>query len=111
MRELIGEKIRDLRVKHNMTLECLSNDLGMSRQRLARIEKGQSDISLDILQKLSKIFDVKVGDLTNDSDTQEVSFRGQESGTSSFGIVSEMIDFFFANKRLYDSSIEEDLDD
>lgn len=62
MRELIGEKIRDLRVKHNMTLECLSNDLGMSRQRLARIEKGQSDISLDILQKLSKIFDVKVGE-------------------------------------------------
>ena len=111
MRELIGEKIRDLRVKHNMTLECLSNDLGMSRQRLARIEKGQSDISLDILQKLSKIFDVKVGDLTNVSDTLEVSFRGQESGTSSFGIVSEMIDFFFANKRLYDSSIEEDLDD
>ena len=37
MRELIGEKIHDLRVKRNITLECLSNDLGMSRQRLARI--------------------------------------------------------------------------
>ena len=111
MRELIGEKIHDLRVKRNITLECLSNDLGMSRQRLARIEKGQSDISLDILQKLAGVFGVTVGELTDVDDSPSVSFRGQESGTSSFGVVNEMIDFFFANKRLYDSFIEEEQDD
>ena len=111
MRELIGEKIHDLLVKRNITLECLSNDLGMSRQRLARIEKGQSDISLDILQKLAGVFGVTVGELTDVDDSPAVSFRGQESGTSSFGVVNEMIDFFFANKRLYDSFIEEEQDD
>ena len=46
MKLLIGEQIRKLREARKVTQEEISDALGMSRQRFARIEKGITDISL-----------------------------------------------------------------
>lgn len=57
----LGEKIRELRKEKNMTQEELAEKIGTKKTYISRIERGQSDIQLGTLNKLSQIgFDQKV---------------------------------------------------
>ena len=61
MNELLGSRIKALRIAKNLTQEQVADQIGVSRQKYARVESGTNSITLDILSKVAEILDVKIG--------------------------------------------------
>lgn len=102
MNELLGGRIKALRNAKNFTQEQIADQIGVSRQKYARIENGTNNITLDILSKIAKALDVSVGDITRILDeTPVIAYRAGEKNESSKKIF-DMLDLFFANKHMYD---------
>lgn len=109
MNELLGNRIKALRKTKNLTQEQLADQIGISRQRYARIEKGTNNISLDILSKIAKALDITVNDITKVLDeTPVVSYRVGDKSSSSKEIF-DMLDLFYANKHLFTKLQDNDL--
>ncbi len=102
MNEKLGSRIRALRSARNFTQEQLADQIGISRQKYARIESGVSSITFDILSKIAEVLGVTVGDITRVLDeTPAVSYRAGGENESSKKIF-DMLDLFYANKHMYD---------
>lgn len=109
MKKAIGEKIRELRENNKITQETLAEALNISRQKLARIEKGQNDISFELILKIAKELGVSPSSITCVAETQTCEvFRSGGNSSNSFSEVKEIIDMFFANRTLYNRMIMED---
>lgn len=102
MNEMLGSRIKALRSAKNFTQEQVADQIGVSRQKYARIESGVNSITLDILSKVAEVLDVTVGDITRILDeTPVVAYRaGEESGSSKK--IFDMLDLFYANKHMYE---------
>lgn len=101
MNALLGERIKALRIAEKYTQEQVAEQLGISRQKYARIEKGINNITLDSLTKIAKVLDVSVGDITKVLDEEPmVEYRVGEDNASSERIF-DMLDLFYANKHMY----------
>lgn len=101
MNELLGSRIKALRMAKYFTQEQVADQIGVSRQKYARIENGANSITLDILSKVAGVLDVTVGDITRVLDeTPAVVYRAGVEGTSSEKIF-DMLDLFYANKHVY----------
>ncbi len=101
MNVLLGNRIKALRNAKGYTQEQLAEQLGVSRQKYARIENGTNSITLDILSKVADILDVTVGDITRVLDeTPAVAYRAGD-GDGSCDKIFDMLDLFYANKHLY----------
>ncbi len=100
MNEMLGNHIRALRNAKKLTQEQVADQIGISRQKYARIESGVNSITFDILSKVAKVLDVTVGDITKVLDeTAAVAYRtGEESGSSKK--IFDMLDLFYANKSM-----------
>ena len=100
MNEVLGERIKALRNAKNFTQEQIADQIGVSRQKYARIESGTNSITLDILSKVAEVLDVTVGDITRVLDeAPAVEYRiGEESGSSKK--IFDMLDLFYANKHM-----------
>lgn len=100
MNEMLGSRIKALRNAKNFTQEQVAAQIGVSRQKYARIESGVNHITLDILSKVAEVLDVTVGDITKVLDeTPVVTYRaGEENGSSKK--IFDMLDLFYANKRM-----------
>lgn len=59
----LGDKIQRLRKNIGLTQEELAEKLNISRTHVGHIEQGRKNPSLKLLNKLSKVLRVKVGDL------------------------------------------------
>ena len=104
MNELLGNRIRILRESLNMTQESVAEKLSMSRQRYARIEKGINDISYDFILKLSSVLGIDSDEITSvvkNLEPRKVEFRNLAGSQPTFDTVSNMLDLFYANKKLY----------
>lgn len=101
MNELLGERIKALRIAANYTQEQIADQIGISRQKYARIESGTNNITLDILAKIAKLLGVQVGDITKVLDEAPVvEYRvGVEKASSEK--IFDMLDLFYANKHLH----------
>lgn len=60
---MIGQNIKYLRIKHKLSQQELSEKLSVPRSSLSDYERGHTQVSIDILIKLSDIFKVKIDDL------------------------------------------------
>ncbi|MDO4275817.1 MAG: helix-turn-helix transcriptional regulator [Eubacteriales bacterium] len=101
MNKLLGSRIKALRIAKNFTQEHIAEQIGISRQKFARIESGNNNITLEVLSKISSVLDVTVGDITKVlDDTPVVEYRAGTENSSS-EMMFGMIDFFYANKHLY----------
>lgn len=101
MNALLGGRIKALRMAKNYTQEQVADQLGISRQKYARIEKGLNSITLDLLTKIAAMLDVTVGDITRVLDEEPtVAYRSGTDGASSKKIF-DMLDLFYANKHMY----------
>ena len=101
MNQLLGSRIKALRNAQNLTQEQVADQIGVSRQKYARIENGINSITLDILSKVAKVLDVSVGDITKVLDeAPSVEYRAGDGEASSEKIF-DMLDLFYANKHLY----------
>lgn len=101
MNQKLGGRIKALRSAKNLTQEQIADQIGVSRQKYARIESGANSITLDILSKVAAALDVTVGDITRVLDeTPVVAYRtGGKSGSSKQ--IFDMLDLFYANKHMY----------
>ena len=103
MNELLGSRIKALRIAKNLTQEQVADQIGVSRQKYARVESGTNSITLDdySLSEVAEILDVTVGDITRVLDeTPVVAYRtgGTESSSEK---IFDMLDLFYANKHMY----------
>lgn len=101
MNELLGGHIKSLRSAKRFTQEQVAEEIGISRQRYARIENGTANISLEILLQLAKVFDVTVGDITRVLDEDPAAIFRAGSGHAASEKMFDMLDLFYANKHLY----------
>ncbi|MCA9730575.1 helix-turn-helix transcriptional regulator [candidate division KSB1 bacterium] len=63
----IGEKLRDLRKKNNLTIKELSNLIGYNtHSHISEFETGKRTPPLDFLLKISNLFNVPVDLLVKD---------------------------------------------
>ncbi|MBO6242678.1 MAG: helix-turn-helix transcriptional regulator [Butyrivibrio sp.] len=111
MNKMLGSRIKALRIANNFTQEQVSDRIGVSRQKYARIESGNNSITLDILSKIAGVLNVTVGDITRVLDeTPDVAFRiGADEGASSEKIF-DMLDLFYANKHMYNRLRQREMD-
>jgi transcriptional regulator with XRE-family HTH domain len=91
----IGEKIRELRIRNQLSQESIAQLLDVSRQSVSKWEKGLSKPSTDNLLRLSEIFSVSVEDLIDN----DIQFKKDYESTSFFK------EFLFRKKVLIPISI------
>ncbi len=61
-----GEKLRTVRKQHGLTLIQLGDMLGVHHSHIGRIEQGYKRPSIDLVLKISRIFDVSIDQLMKD---------------------------------------------
>lgn len=62
----LGEKIRSLRMKKNMTQNDLAIECDFEKASMSRIESGRSNPTVKTLLKISKALDVHIAELFKD---------------------------------------------
>ena len=85
---MIGENIQYLRKMKSITQEALAEQVGVSRQTVAKWESGESAPDLDMAGKLSQILDVALDDLVNTPYFQGSGEMGDLKKKHVFGLVT-----------------------
>ncbi len=71
----VGEKIRELRIAHDLTLSELGQELGISHQQLQKYETGTNRLSAGMLASVARALRVPISELFNTSDAAETETR------------------------------------
>lgn len=74
-----NEKLMELRKKQGLSQEELGYKLNVTRQTVSKWELGQTTPEMDKLLELSKLFNVSVDDLINDSDLENQTNQNTEN--------------------------------
>ena len=61
--EMVGWKIRKLRLEKDWSLQMLADHAGIEKAHLGRLELGEKEAGLLILQKIAEALDVEVWEL------------------------------------------------
>ena len=86
MREIIGKNIAQIRKAQGLTQDSIAAYLGVSRVQISHYERGERDISVTELNKLSDLFGVELSELfEEDLKIQDLNiafaFRNENSVT------------------------------
>ena len=107
MNHAIGCRIRDLRTSRQMSQDQMAERLQTTRQRLARLESGQIDVSYSMLRDIAGCLGVSVKDITNvETECQGlVAFfrdaRESEEVLQSVEKIERILRTFRAHEKLY----------
>ena len=72
----IGEKIHDLRVKHNMTMDDLARELGVQRSAINKYEKGiVVNLKRSTISALCRVFNVSSSYFLDDGEPPEQIYQ------------------------------------
>ncbi len=63
---MLYQKVKEVRESHSLTQSEVAEKLDISRQTYARIESGESEITLDQAVKLAKTLDITLADITGE---------------------------------------------
>ena len=63
IKQKFGVKIKELRKQKGLSQEKLANLAEIDRTYLPTIEKGERNVSIEVVEKLAKALDVKIKDL------------------------------------------------
>ena len=92
MKKTIGEKIKEIRIENNLTMDELAKELGYSsRTTINKIEKGINDISYEKLLLLLQKFKISMDEFLEEKDESSfecpskdsnlfISFSGRDLG-------------------------------
>lgn len=61
-----GEKVREERLKQNISQEKLAEKAGVHRTYIGMIERGEKNITLENINKIVKALDLKIKDIFAD---------------------------------------------
>ena len=83
---MISENIQILRKKRSLTQEALAEEVGVTRQTIAKWESGESIPDLELAGRLAAALDVSLDDLTQAprEELEEESLQGKHM----FGVVT-----------------------
>ena len=87
----VGKKISSLRKKNNMTQDELADILFVTRQALSKWETGGSYPSLDILEQLTKIFDVSFEEILGLNENDDIDVNNLFANHSREYIINKII--------------------
>ncbi len=65
LKEKFGHKIKQLREQKGYSIEYLANIANIDRTYISDVEKGKRNVSLLIIEKLSKALEVTIQELFN----------------------------------------------
>ena len=85
---MIGENIQYLRKRKSITQEALAEQIGVSRQTIAKWESGESAPDLEMSGKLSQALDVSLDDLANAPLYEMPKDTAPVKGRHIFGLVT-----------------------
>ncbi|MBU0692969.1 XRE family transcriptional regulator [bacterium] len=77
----IGERIRNLRLARNLTQEELAERADLTKGFISVLERDQTSISVDSLDQILKVLNVKISDFFREIDRPQVVY-GPEERTS-----------------------------
>lgn len=108
MNAVLGARIRNLREAKGLTQEQVAEQMHCTRQRYARIEKGLTDISYASINIIAQVLGVNVEEITsavNPVSSGQPLFRAnnQTIQEDKFEFITNMIDTFYAHRKLYNS--------
>ncbi len=63
IRKQVGKKVKQLRQESELSQEALAHLAELDRTYIPSIEKGERNVSLEVIQKLSKAFKIKISEL------------------------------------------------
>ncbi len=63
IRKQFGKRVKQLRQENELSQEALAHLAELDRTYIPSIEKGERNVSLDVIQKLSKAFKIKISEL------------------------------------------------
>ena len=76
---MLGDKIKELRIKNGMTQKELGKKLGFSDNTITNYEKNKRDPDYDTLVKLANIFDVSISYLLDINEFSAHALAGFEA--------------------------------
>lgn len=88
---LVGQKLKEQRLKQNETQESVANKLGVSRQTISNWENGKTLPDIDSLIKLSQIYQLSIDELFDVTVTSTVEATHEESATATIGSSSSKV--------------------
>jgi len=103
----IGSRIKELRTNHRISQEQMAELLNTSRQRYARLENGQVDVSYVIIKKIADYLGVSTAEITaSEQNNKELVafFREREISediVSAVARIQEILRMFHAHEKLY----------
>jgi transcriptional regulator with XRE-family HTH domain len=108
MNAILGARIRSIREAKAITQEQIAEKLNWSRQKYARLEKGLIDISYASISAIAQILGTEINEITSAVSNEKVEepiYRGngRNNHEDMFLFINEMIDTFYAHRRLYNS--------
>jgi transcriptional regulator with XRE-family HTH domain len=95
----IGNKLRVLRTEKGLTQESLAAEIGMSASAFAKIERGESDLS--IIEKIAKQFDLTLIELLTLSTSNYINFKNHQ------GIIGQNITNTYVNSDATKETIQQ----
>lgn len=99
-------KLRDVRRSKGLSLSSLAEKAGIDYQRVGRIERGETQMTVDMLSKISKVLHVPISALLNEDRVTDIEnslskkSTGKKSGVNLIPFIYEKLDKFCLNYNL-----------
>ena len=107
MNAILGSRIRLLRESKGLTQEQMAEKMNCTRQKYVGIEKGLIDISYASIISIANILGISADEITsviNILEEDPLSRKNSENNSQDqFEFITQMIDTFYAHRRLYNS--------
>lgn len=87
----IGDKIRILRTEKGYSQETLAEQLNISPSGLAKIERGESDITFKKLEKIATFFELNILEILNLASISYYNFKTKKNSISGLNINNNTI--------------------
>lgn len=68
IREKFGKRVKELRQAKNLSQEALGHLAELDRTYIPSIEKGERNVSIEVIQKLSIAFEIKISEFLKNID-------------------------------------------
>ena len=109
----IGEKIKQLREKSGLTQSNIAQYLSVDQSMVAKIEKGERNISLHLLERLSTLFCCSFKDVLLNNDLRpnsNISFRAKDVTSEDleyFAVINQIAINQFEMDEIYEETLNE----
>ncbi|NBA84770.1 helix-turn-helix domain-containing protein [Emticicia sp. CRIBPO] len=100
---LVGDKLKKIRELKNFTQEYMATKLEMSQSGYGKIERDETEISYQKLEKIAEVFGIKVEDIINFN--EKLVFNVMHNQTGNGYVVNQGISD--KEKELYDQIIKQ----